>query len=109
MGATLTWVDSCTAAVDWQGGHAVYCMTEVEASQYKGVLKGGESIYSTRPPGRRIKGEDVAILVRRGAMLRAFDQDSPIGEFHGISRWVHICPVTGKEWICEERLWPEDD
>ena len=109
MGATLTWIDDCTAAVDWEDGHAVYRMTEEESSRYKEVLKGGAGIYSTEPPGRKISGEDVAILVRRGAMLRAFDQNSPIGESHGISRWVHICPVTGKEWICEERLWSEDD
>jgi hypothetical protein len=86
-----------------------YRMTEKAVLEYNAAIKGGASIYSTRPPGRRIKGEDVAILVRRGALLRAFDQTSPIGESHGMSRWVHICPVTGKEWICEERLWPEDD
>lgn len=110
MGASLVWIDDCTAAIDWDGGHAVYRMTTKQVADYKAIIET-QRIKYTPPPGRKIAGTDVAFAIWRGAVFRAEDQVSPIGDttyddgtgYGRCSRWIHVCPITGQTWICENR------
>ena len=105
----LVWTDSCTAAVSWNGGHAVYRMTPEQASAYEAEVEE-EGVKYTPPPGEEIGGAEMATLISRAAYCRAVDQTSPTREIvyddgQGYSlrrRWTHVCPITGQTWICEQ-------